>query len=282
MKTMQNLLQTFFVIQGMAALLFAPQSLAAEMPSYTVGVVPQFDSRRIIATWQPILERVGQEAGIRLELKASPSIPSFEGGLTQGDFDFAYMNPYHLLVANRSQGYRPLLRDHGSDLEGIVVVRKDSSITEVAALQGKVVAFPAPNALGASLMVRAELQGERKIAIEPRYVKNHTSVYLNVATGVASAGGGVQETLNQQPPEVQEQLRIIYRTTKVAPHPLAAHPRVPAKVVERLQRAMLALGQSEEGRKLLDDIPIKQVGKASLDDYMPLKRMGLEEYYVKE
>jgi len=199
----------------------------------------------------------------------------------QGDFDFAYMNPYHLVLANESQGYKPLLRDVGRTLYGVLVVKKDSQINEVSQLDGQVLAFPAPNALGASLQMRQELNDIFKIKILPRYVKTHDSVYLNVLLGEAIAGGGVQKTLNRQRPEFKEALKIIHKTKPVAPHPLSVHPRVPEEVSKVVKSAFLKLSQTLEGKNLLAKIPMKKVGEASMDDYMPLKDLGLERFFVK-
>jgi len=75
-------------------------------------------------------------------------------------------------------------------------------------------------------------------------------------------------------------LRVIHRTRGVAPHPLAVLPEIPAEIRERVRAAMLAMGKTEEGRKLLARIPIDKIGPASMDDYLPLKQMGLERFYV--
>jgi phosphonate transport system substrate-binding protein len=61
------------------------------------------------------------------------------------------MNPYHAIRANKKHGYAPLVRDVGRSLFGIIVVKKDSPIETVSELDGEIVAFPAPNALGAAL-----------------------------------------------------------------------------------------------------------------------------------
>ena len=282
MESLKNKLLGLLLALILPMAVLTGTAAADEGPVYTIGVVPQFDSRKILSIWRPILDEIEQQTGIKLRLQGSPSIPRFEKEFQAGKFDFAYMNPYHMLIAHNDAGYQPLLRDHGRQLHGIRVVRKDDPITDLSGLQGKVVAFPAPNALGASLMMRAELQGEHNINIEPSYVKSHTSVYLNVVTGMAAAGGGVQKTLSQQPAEIRDQLRVLHRTTKVAPHPLAVHSLVPPKVAERVQQALLSLGESEAGRLLLSQIPMKQVGIATLDDYTPLRKLRLESYYVKD
>ena len=248
--------------------------------TYSVGVVPQFETRRISQIWQPVLDEVSRLSGEKLELKSSSNIPQFENQLNAGEFDFAYMNPYHALVANEKQGYKPLLRDNGRSLFGIIVVKKDSPIQAVSQLDGQTVAFPAPNALGAALLPRAEFDRNFNIKVDELYVKSHSSVYLNVLLGKAAAGGGVQKTLSQQPDIIRNQLRILHKTSKVPPHPLSAHPRVDKSVQDKVKAAFLELGNSEEGRALLKKIPMKKIGSASMDDYAPLREMGLDKYYV--
>jgi len=248
---------------------------------YNFGVVPQYEIRKITKIWQPILNEVEKRTGIKLNLVGSPSIPAFEKSFGQGEYDFAYMNPYHALVAHQQQQYRPVLRDIGRELYGIIVVRKDSPITELKHLDGKIVAFPAPNALGAALIPRTEFAKKFNITIKPKYVKSHSSVYLNVLLGQAAAGGGVQKTFEKQSAELKEQLRVLYETARVPPHPIVAHSRVNEKDIEKIQQAILDIGNTKEGKAWLSKIPVKKIGKASLDDYLPLGEMGLEEFYVK-
>lgn len=248
---------------------------------YRVGVVPQYDARTTHNIWRPILDALEDRTGLKFSLQGAPDIPSFEHEFATGNYDFAYMNPYHLLVANREQGYVPLVRDTGRSLYGVLVVRADSDIRNIRQLQGQAIAFPAPNALGASLLMRAELVGQHNLEITPRYVKTHDSVYLNVILGETVAGGGVQKTLQRQSGTIQKALRILYKTRETAPHPFAAHPRLSAQIRLRVQKALIDLGQSEQGRTLLARVPIKVVGVASLADYVSLKQLGLDAFYVK-
>lgn len=247
---------------------------------YSIGVVPQFESRRIAEIWQPILDEIRQRSGVQLNLQGSSSIPVFEKQFADGEFDFAYMNPYHAIVANEKQGYVPLLRDTGRSLFGIIVVKKDSPIQSVSELDGKTVAFPAPNALGAALIPRTEFARKFNIKVNELFVKSHSSVYLNVLLGKASAGGGVQKTLSQQPEKVRNQLRVLHKTSTVPPHPIAVHPRVDKSIQNKVKSAFLEIGASDTANILLTKIPMKIIGPASMEDYDPLRRMGLEEFYV--
>lgn len=247
---------------------------------YTIGVVPQFEARKLHEIWRPILDLLEKETAYKFKIRGSSSIPKFEQEFAQGKFDFAYMNPYHLIIANDSAGYIPLVRDHARKLYGVLVVKKDSGITSPAQLNGKTLVFPAPNALGASLQMRQELHDKFGIEFKTNYVKTHDSVYLNVLLGEASAGGGVQKTLNEQKKQYKDMLRVIYQTQKVAPHPLAVLPDVPVEIRDRVRDALLEVGQSKEGQELLSKIPMKKIGSASMQDYMPLKDIGLERFYV--
>jgi len=253
----------------------------ADAATYTFGVVPQFEVRRLHQIWLPVLKHLEKETGFQFDMVGSPTIPAFESEFLDGRFDFSYMNPYHLVLASQKQGSIPIIRDTGRKLFGVLVVKKDSDIKTAKDLDGKTIAFPAPNALGASLQMRQELTDKFGLSFSSRYVKTHDSVYLNVLLGEVAAGGGVQKTLNSQQEKIKNHLKVIHKTTPVAPHPIAAHPRVPQDVVNKVKQALLKLGKSEDGRKILANIPIKQVGEATLDDYKSLNTMGLERFYVK-
>lgn len=255
-----------------------PCSYAA---SYTFGAVPQFEARRLHQIWQPVLSYLEKETGHQFVMIGSPTIPAFEAEFLDGKFDFCYMNPYHLIMASQKQGYIPIVRDTGRQLYGVLVARKGGEINSVKDLDGKMIAFPAPNALGASLQMRQELSDKFGISYSARYVKTHDSVYLNVLLDEVAAGGGVQKTLNSQKDNIKNHLTVIHKTTPVAPHPVAAHPRVPGDDIEMVKQALLKFGQTDEGRKILAQIPVKKIGETTLDDYAELKSMGLERFYVK-
>lgn len=269
------------LVCGILLLLLA-SGTGAETRTFTFGVVPQFDARRINEIWLPILTEIEKKTGYKFRLKGSPTIPAFETQFLVGEFDFAYMNPYHALKAAEKQQYVPMVRDIARQLYGIVVVRKDSGISSVKELNNKLVAFPAPNSLGASLMPRSDFANKFQISVQPRYVQSHSSVYLNVALGRTTAGGGVQKTLLRQKNSIKEKLKIIYKTSSFSPHPVVAHGRISQKVREEITRAFLEIGETNSGRMMLEKIPVMKIGHAKLQDYKPIEDFNLDKYIVKE
>lgn len=247
--------------------------------AYSFAVVPQYDQRKLFAVWKPVVDSISKRTGIQLNLVATLTVPEFERELSKGSFDFVYANPYHILREESRQGYVPLIRDK-APLRGILVVPKDSPLKSPAELDGQQMAIPSFNALGASLLLRADLAQIFKVKITPVNVKTHSSVYLYVANGLMPAGGGVEKTLQEQEPAVRDLLRVLYTTREMPSHPIAAHPRVPTKVQAAVKQAFLELAASEDGRRLLRDIPMTNAVATSMKDYAPMHAWGLGSYWV--
>jgi phosphonate transport system substrate-binding protein len=247
---------------------------------YSFDVVPQLTAAKIYTTWSPLLKRVGEETGLCFELRVWPTIPEFEQRLLKGDPAFVFLNPYHAVLAYQKKKYQPLLADSEDLLTGILVVRADSPIQSLEELKGQTVSMPAPNAFAASLLIRAEL-AKRKIDIRPVFVKTHSNVYRSVITKDAVAGGGVNNTLDNEAPEVRQQLRVLFETPAYTPHPIVTHPSVSAAVRDRFLQAMLKLTQDEAGRKLLADINLRQPQPVTYaKHYKPLEALHLEKFLV--
>jgi len=245
---------------------------------YTVAVVPQDPKLIIHRNWMPLLKYLTAKTGIPLQLKHYQNITQFGADLYKGSADFAYMNPYHEIVARKSQGYIPLLKDGDRKLRGVLVVRKDSPIKSISDLEGKHVAFPSPNAFAASLYTRA-LFAERGIKIVPEYVTTHANVYRHVILKKVSAGSGIYRTLQKESSSVQDQLRVIFETPTSAPHPICVHPRVPLEIQQAIRAAIIALASDTKNRHLLEAVQITKPVAADYDrDYLPLEKLHLEKF----
>lgn len=247
--------------------------------SYTFAVVPQFEQRKLFAIWKPIVDEISRRTGVKFNLVATLSVSEFERELSRGSYDFVYANPYHILREVTRQGYIPLVCDQ-LPLRGILVVRKDSPLKSPAELNGEKMAIPSYNALGASLLLQADLAQVFKARPKLVNVKTHSSVYLQVASGQLPAGGGVEKSLQEQDKEVQDMLRVLYTTREMPSHPVAVHPRIPFRIRQAVQQAMLALNESEDGRQLLQHIPMHKAITTSMQDYLPMRQWGLDAYWV--
>lgn len=249
---------------------------------WKLGIVPQLPAQEIQRHWRPVADWLEQACGTRIEIVIPASIPLFEQSFARGDYELAFMNPYHAVMAQQAQGYVPLVRDSQRMLSGVLVVRQDSPAKEVRDLAGQVVAFPAPNAFGASLFMRALLDKEFGVLISPAYVRTHNNSYRHVLTGEAAAAGGVDATLQREPEHVRSALRILFRTPEVAPHPLTAHPRVPADQRSCITRTLVEARADAARLAQLAGIQIPAPVEANFQrDYQPLVRLQLDRFVVQ-
>ncbi|MDH5729875.1 MAG: phosphate/phosphite/phosphonate ABC transporter substrate-binding protein, partial [Gammaproteobacteria bacterium] len=176
-------------------------------------------------------------------------------------------------------GYISLVRNNRKGLEGILLVRADSEVRNISQLNDKVIAFPSPNAFAASLYLRAYLVEVEGINFEPFYVGTHDNVYRQISSGQVIAGGGIVRTLNFQPDDLRQRLKIIYRTELLASHPLSTSPLVSERQREAILSAIFQLSRTDEGKALLKTIKLSNPIRANHDlDYAPLGKMNISKY----
>jgi phosphonate transport system substrate-binding protein len=246
--------------------------------TYSVNLVPREPATKLYSTWSPLLDRIGKQTGLCFTIRISKNFAKFEHAMHEGETDFIYFNPYHQVMTQTSSGYVPLVRDEASRLAGILVTQRDGGIDSIEELEGKTVAFPAPNAYVASLLMRALLTNQG-IDIEPKYVISHSNVYRAVALKLADAGGTANNTLASQPEALRSQLRIIYHSPFYITHPFSAHPRVSESDREKIAEAFLSLSEDSEGHRLLAAIQIPHPTRADYErDYKELEALDLDRF----
>jgi len=238
----------------------------------TFGVVPQQSASRLAAMWSPILARVSEDLGVRVEFRTTKDIPTFEACLAAGIYDFAYMNPVHYTIFSESGGYDAVARQSDKKLRGLLVVSQDSDIASIQDLEGANIAFPSSGAFGASVVPRAELRA-RGISFSPEYVRSHDSVYRAVAAGLMPAGGGVQRTFGAIEEELRAQLRVVYSTDGYTPHAIAAHDTVPVEIRAALLSILLDI--STNAPDLAASIGMNGFERALDDDWDDVRSLGL-------
>lgn len=245
---------------------------------YEFAVVPQMTAIDINKSWTPFLKALSSKMRVTFKLRVHASIPIFEEALLKGEPDFAYMNPYHAVMAMKAQGYVPFIRGK-KELTGILITNKNKGAKNISDLNGKMLVFPSPNAFAASLYMRALLSEKEKIHFATKYVKTHQNVYKSVALNMAAAGGGIRKTFEKEDPSVKNKLVEIYKTPGTASHPIAAHNRIPAEFIQEVQTAILQLANDPKNREMFHDIQIAEPIQADYKkDYLPLQRLGLDTF----
>lgn len=234
------------------------------------GVVPQQSPPRLARLWTPLIADVAARAGVAMRFTTAKDIATFEARLYAGEYDLAYVNPMHFVRAETAAGYRALARAQDHALRGVIVVAADSPFVTLADLDGAAVAFPSQNAFGATLLNRLAF-ADAGATIRPEFVRSHDSVYRAVAAGGFAAGGGVPRTFGAMPADMRAGLRVLYETRGFSPHAFAGHPELPRDVAAHIVDALIALAQTDDGRRILDDLRLKPLTAATSGDYADIR-----------
>lgn len=228
---------------------------AAETRTYTLAVIPNMTTMTLHKNWTPFVEQLSKSLGIKLELKLYDKIGTFLEDTLDGKADFIYSAPNMFYLAHQKQNYIPLVRSSHM-IRGQVFVRKDSPYTKISDLKGKNIAFVGPKNI-CSVITRHSLNtGQGAIDYNTSYSGSTVNVAKIVLLGKADAGATLDISMTGDIPELVNEFRILLETEKIAPHPLAAHPRVPKTLQDAVTATVLAFDSKEHSRKMLEAVKL--------------------------
>lgn len=259
----------------------------SQLKEYVVGIHPLHNPQRLIELYGPIVEFINHhipEAHFRLE--ASRNYDEFDKKLYAGYFDFAMPNPYQTIRAIKHE-YRVFAK-MGDDEEfrGVILVRKDSGIREVADLKGKAVSYPARTALAATMLPQYYLHThglDVNRDIENRYVGSQESSILNVLRGHVAAGATWPvpwRSFRAEHPDMASQLEVKWQTASLKNNSWMVRQDIPEPVVEEFKNLLLSLSDVPEGRRMLARLPISRFESATNETYRPV--MDFLKIFSKE
>ncbi|MDH5692702.1 MAG: phosphate/phosphite/phosphonate ABC transporter substrate-binding protein [Gammaproteobacteria bacterium] len=235
---------------------------ALSQKSYSFAIVPQSSATEMVRVWTPFIRYLSKKTGEKFVFKTASTISAFEKRVGKQQYDFAYMNPYHYIIAEKEANYVAIAKQKDKKLEGILVVSDKSDIRDISQLSGKTIAYPSPAAFAATILPQAILlqKGQKN---HSKYVLSHESVYSTVSKGLYPVGGGIMRTFNALPAETKNSLRILWKSEGYTPHAFAVHSRVPSDVQEKVVNVLVAMHANEEGLRILKNLKMKNLEKAS-------------------
>ncbi len=256
----------------MIILLLVTYSIGTEI---TLGVVPQQSPLKLAKKWNKVVEYLYKETGIKINFKTEKSIPKFENELYAGNYDIAYMNPYHFIEANKKQKYEAFVRAK-KNIVGIMLSKEEKLDFKKEDLKGKTFLFPAPNAFAATLLPKFEFKKKFNFDIDKEakviYVNSHDSVYKGISRDIGYLGGGIIRTFNNfKNKNDKEKIHIVYKTSSYPSHPIAAHPRISKEIVSKIQTAFLNMPL-----EIKEILSIKDFRVTETKEFNVIKNIGVK------
>lgn len=243
----------------------------------TFGVMPYHNTQLLHETYAPLVEYLNRNLpDITLTMEASHNYEQFEQKLANRHFDFALCNPYQT-INSLQDGYQVFAKMGDDDnFRGLIIVRKDSGIKQIADLKGKIISFPAPTALAATMMPLYYLHTnglDVNQDIIRLFSSSQESSVMNVFLRKSAAGSVWLTswlTFVKRNPRIAAQLEVKWETPPLLNLGLVARDDVAAEIVAKMQSLLVDLHTHDEGRQLLAALFLARFDKATNATYQPV------------
>ncbi len=251
---------------------------AAKQAVLIFGVHPLHNPQRLYEIYGPLVDYLNRNlSDITITLEASRSYEEFEKKLDSRHFAFALPNPYQT-INSLDHGYHVFAKMGEDDkFQGIIIARKDSGINKVADLKGKIVSFPAPTALAATMMPLYYLHThglDVNQDIKRLFSGSQESSIMNVYLGKSAAGATWPppwQAFVECNPQIGAELEVKWETPSLLNNGLVARDDVPPQVVDKVRSLLVTLPTHEEGRQLLAALPLARFESATDATYQPVR-----------
>lgn len=255
-------------------LLFALLSAApARAQDIRLGVLPRLSAAELTSMFRPLADHLQARTGKKVEIVIPKDFAAYEALVQSGGVDLGFANPYVYVKAKKETDLVPLViaseKKGGDRFRGVFIVRKDSGISDLAALKGKVVIFVDEDSLGGylaqALLLKKSGLDPLKDVVRLPFAKKHDNVAMAVFNRAAAAGAIREDDFDKMQGKVDlSQLAILARTDEFPNWPLYATPRLAPALRETVRAALLELA---EGSAPLEAAKLKRFTKVEDKDY---------------
>lgn len=253
---------------------------AQEVKTLLFGVLPRDNPIIAYERYQPLMDHLSGITGLNIELHLEKSYQAVVDSLGQGKMSFALLGPLTYLDAYKRFDAPPIAKSRTSRgktfYRSVIVTDIDGSIKEIAQLVDKKFAFAALWSTSGNLIPRYMLAWAG-IHLDSLSSYHHYNYHDTVAKKVISkefdAGAIRLSTAERYTPFG---LKIIATSEPIPTGPVVVSPQAPYSAVQKIQKALLSMADSEEGRKVLNKLdPDLQGGfvAASDADYTNIRQM---------
>ncbi len=271
-----SLIGIVVIVAGCGAFQAAPTPTPAPtatvaMKTIVLGDITDNPKKRIDA-FQPLADYLGARLsafGIGSgSVKIAPDFDTMTKFLKNGDVDLYFDSPYPTMVLNQRAGAQPVLRrwrDGVSEYYTVLFVRKDSPITSVADLNGKMMAFKEPYSSSGYIMPKAYMIQQGLNPVEKPspdaalgkdevgyvFTNDDDNIIQWVISGKAAAGAVDYLSYNKLSEETRAGLTILAKTDPIPRQVMVVRAGLDPALVDAMKQLLIALDKTPEGQEIL-------------------------------
>ena len=241
------------------SLLFSSWLEASEEP-LRLGIFPRRNAQTTIEMFTPLVRHLSNQLKRDVKLEVSKDYEAFWEAVSANQYDIVHYNQYHYIRSVKEYGYQVILKNEEfstDQLASALIVRKDSTVTELQDLKGKKLVFGGgPSAMVSYIMNRYLLQ-EAGLAKEDYTAEFSISpanaVYATYFSHAAAAGaGGRVLSLPSIKKRINPNELKYLATSKAMPHiPWAVKGKMSKELRNKIQNILSNLKNNKPGQSIL-------------------------------
>ena len=223
--------------------------------TYYFGIVPRDNPRVSYERYQPLIDYLSMVTGEKIELQLETDYKDVVNSLGKGKTSFALLGPLTYLDAYKRYGAAPIARSKTARGEmyyrSVIVTGLDGSIQELSELVNKKFAFAATWSTSGNLIPRYMLAWSGIHLENLKEYQNfnyHGSVAKKILSNQFDAGA-IRYSIAEQ--YLRYGLKIIATSDPIPTGPVVVSPKTPYEVMQKIQTALLHMGETEEGLAVL-------------------------------
>ena len=259
------ILVAFFLATINSSLLAAP--VEDNNKPLIMGVFPIVTSGVLFKRFAPLKDYLAKQLGQDIVLQTAKDFPTFVQRTAERRYDIVVTAPHFSLLAADSGDYQIVVRPK-KNLESLLVVAKNSKITNVSQLSGKLIATPPKPALttrsGKDHLESMGLVGENSPSY--RAYKTHNAAYQSVI-GNDSAAAIVSNNILSKALKRGVPLRVIDKLPPLPAMATLVATNLNEKFAIDVEKALVTMTESEQGLTVLKKVGFPGYLSAGVDDY---------------
>lgn len=224
---------------------------APPRPQLRLVVAPEQNVFHQVERYEPLAAWLSGRTGVEVSVRVVPRYADLVGELEAGRAAGAFVGSMAYVVARERLGVVPVARPVGPDgtstYHGLLLVRRDAGVRDLAGLRGRTFAFVDETTTAGYLFPRAAVRALG--AAEPEaffgrtyFAGTHEGAIRDVLERHAD-GAAVKNTvflrLARTEPRLARELLVLARSPEVPENALVLHPAVPPEVQQALRSALL-------------------------------------------
>jgi ABC-type phosphate/phosphonate transport system substrate-binding protein len=226
--------------------------------SVTEGVTYQATPKEIRDKFEPLAQALGSALKRNVRVVLVPKYDDVREGLAKQEYDLAFIHPSHVALAEVKAGrYKTIAWTTGyTEYTVSLMVKPTDPAKGIADVKGRKLVTPDPDSITA-WMVRAMLRsakiGNNDLKILTTRYQDAVPFYLEYGfadVGATAANSVVKEWTDKGG-------KVFMKSRSVPIKYFIVSTKVPADEQERIQHALITLGQTEAGRQVLAAVGYK-------------------------